>query len=104
MEDMPLSQLIISIATLCSTVVSYFGIRRQNNRSEAKNALFIMMNDDQMRWELYKEIPKNYADIQDEYERYHKAGGNGMMTKRVQAYNEWYNKVQEQILAKKKEK
>ena len=105
MEQFLTPELVISVMTLGSTVVSYCGIRRQNNRSEAKQSLLMMINDDQMRWELYKEIPKNWADIQDEYDRYHKAGGNGMMTKRVHDYNEWYNNVQEQILAnKKKEK
>ena len=104
MEHFFSPELAISIMTFGSTVVSYLGIRRQNNRSEAKQALLMMINDDQMRWELYRELPKNWADIQDEYEKYHKAGGNGMMTKRVNDYNKWYNDVQEQILAKKKEK
>ena len=94
-------ELVISVMTFGSTVFSYLNIKRQNNRSEAKQALLMMINDDQMRWELYKEIPKNWADIQDEYEKYHKAGGNGMMTKRVLDYNKWYNDVQELILSKK---
>lgn len=92
--------LVISIATLGSTVFSYLGIRRQNNRSEAKQAILMLANDDQMRWELYKEIPKNWKDIQDEYEKYHKAGGNGMITKRVQDYNAWYNEVQKELAKK----
>lgn len=94
-------ELVISVMTFGSTLFSYLNIKKQNNRSEAKQALLMMINDDQMRWELYKEIPKNWADIQDEYEKYHKADGNGMMTKRVNDYNKWYNEVQELILSKK---
>lgn len=97
MEQFISPELIISVMTFGSTVVSYFSIRKQNNRSEAKQALLMMINDDQMRWELYKELPKNWADIQDEYEKYHKAGGNGMITKRVVDYNRWYNEVQEEL-------
>lgn len=103
MESIITPELIISVMTFGSTVVSYLGIKRQNNRSEAKQAILMMVNDDQMRWELYKEIPKNWTDIQNEYEKYHKAGGNGMITKRVVDYNRWYNEVQEE-LAKGKEK
>ena len=94
-------ELVISVMTFGSTLFSYLNIKKQNNRSEAKQALLMMINDDQMRWELYKKIPKNWADIQDEYEKYHKADGNGMMTKRVNDYNKWYNEVQELILSKK---
>lgn len=93
------SELVISVLTFISTAVGFISNKRQSNRIDAKQSLMQLIFEDQIRWELYRKLPINYVNIHKEYEIYHKNDGNGMMTKKVEAYVEWYNAIQERVSA-----
>ena len=39
---------------------------------------------------LYGGIPSNYQNVLNEYDVYHKNGGNSYVTEKVEAYKLWY--------------
>lgn len=80
-----------SMATLLASLWS----NRLSRRHSAKQSILQMCMEDQLNWELFQKFPTNYGNIQDEYAEYHKCGGNGEVTKRVNEYNEWYRRVED---------
>lgn len=72
------------------TIVSAISQSRQARKHSAKQSILQMIMEDQLSWEIFRKIPTNYGDIQDEYATYHRNGGNGEVTKRVNDYNAWY--------------
>lgn len=72
------------------TIISTISQSRQAKKHSAKQSILQMIMEDQLNWELFKKFPTNWGDIQDEYATYHKNGGNGEVTKRVNEYNDWY--------------
>ena len=40
----------------------------------------------------------NYGNVANEYEVYHKNGGNGEVTKRVEEYDAWYKRNEEEMI------
>ena len=55
--------------------------------------------EDQFAWHADKKLPVNYENILNEYDIYHKAGGNGVITRKVQDYEVWKDDIEK--LAKK---
>ena len=96
---------IQSIVTIgipsCVTLVTYYKQSCQARKHAAKQSILQMIMEDQLNWELFHKFPTNWGDIQDEYETYHKNGGNGEVTKRVNDYNGWYLGVEKSLVESK---
>ncbi len=83
------------------TLITFFKQRSENRKHAAKQSILQMIMEDQLNWELFKKFPVNYGNIQDEYEVYHKNGGNGEVTKKVREYNAWYESNEAHMLEMK---
>ncbi len=84
-----------------ATLVASLWQNRMNRRNSAKQSILQMIMEDQLSWELFKKFPVNYGNIQNEYEVYHKNGGNGEVTKKVREYNAWYEANEAHMLEMK---
>lgn len=73
-----------------TTIVTYLYTKRASVRHSAKQSILQMVMEDQFNWELFRKFPVNYGNIINEYEVYHKNGGNGEVTKKVDDYKSWY--------------
>ena len=80
-----------------ATIITAISANRQNRRAAAKQTILQMCMEDEFNWELFRKLPMNYDNIQNEYKAYHKVGGNGEVTKRVNEYNKWYDSVEDAI-------
>ncbi|MDO4978754.1 MAG: hypothetical protein Q4E47_01190 [Candidatus Saccharibacteria bacterium] len=90
------------IPAIVTAICSYFQ-HRTAKRHAAKQSILQMVMEDQLSWELFKKFPVNYGNINDEYAIYHKNGGNGEVTKKVNEYNNWYISVEASVASKRKE-
>lgn len=80
------------------TLITFFKQRSENRRHAAKQSILQMIMEDQLNWELFRKFPVNYGNIQNEYETYHKNGGNGEVTKKVREYNKWYEENEDSMI------
>ena len=90
-------ELVKVAAPISATVVTYFHTQKTAKKHAAKQSILQMIMEDQFNWEFFKRFPVNYGNIQDEYEVYHKCGGNGEITKKVKEYNDWYDANEKQM-------
>ena len=72
-----------------ATIISAILQARTNNRHAAKQSIFQLIDEDKLAV-LYKEVPTNFQNVLDEYDQYHKNGGNSYVTEKVEAYKKWY--------------
>ena len=47
-------------------------------------------------------LPTNYQNVLDEYDIYHKTGGNSYITEKVDEYKHWFLEIQKQDIDSKK--
>ena len=90
-----------AIITIIPTLTTIFATINQNRLSKkhaAKQSILQMILEDQLSWELFRKFPVNYGNIQDEYAIYHKCGGNGEVTKKVEDYKVWYKANEDKML------
>lgn len=78
------------LAPIATTIVTYVHTKRTALKHAAKQSILQMIMEDQFNWELFRKFPVNYSNIMNEYEVYHKNGGNGEVTKKVNEYKDWY--------------
>lgn len=90
-----LSKVVLPVVT---TIITYIYTKRASIRHSAKQSILQMIMEDQFNWELFRKFPMNYGNILDEYVVYHKNGGNGEVTRRVDEYKGWYNKNESLML------
>lgn len=77
-----------------TTLVTAFMQYRLSTKHAAKQSILQMIMEDEFSWEVFKKFPVNYGNICDEYEVYHKNGGNGEITRKVIQYKDWYDGVE----------
>ena len=102
MSDAIVVALIAAIAgalPTVATIVTAIIQARSNKRNFAKQSIFNLINDDLTR-ALYGRIPENYQNILDEYDQYHKNGGNSYVSQKVEDYKAWYVDWQKQHVDK----
>ena len=80
------------------TIITFFQQSRLTRKHAAKQSILQMIMEDQFNWELFRKFPVNYGNIQNEYREYHKCGGNGEVTKKVDEYKEWYKANEDKML------
>lgn len=90
--------IIPTTATAISTV--YLNSARKKDKEEqirlaeknaSKAAIQQMITQDIIRVEILGKLPENKDNIEQEYDNYHKNGGNGTITRQVNEYSNWYN-------------
>lgn len=91
---------IAGLAPTVATIVTALIQARSNKRNFAKQSILSLINDDMTR-ALYGRIPENYQNVLDEYDQYHKNGGNSYITTKVEDYKKWYIEWQNNHIDKK---
>ena len=85
-----------TVATIATALIQ----ARSNKRNFAKQTILSLINDDMTR-AMYNKIPENYQNVLDEYDLYHKNGGNSYITTKVEDYKKWYIEWQNSHIDKK---
>ena len=96
-----LMELLKVVIPVLTTIVTYLYTKRASIRHSAKQSILQMIMEDQFNWELFRKFPVNYGNILDEYAVYHKNGGNGEVTRKVDEYKSWYDKNENSMLEMK---
>ncbi len=85
--------IIIALITagfpILATIISSKNTKKIINRNAAKQSIFSLINDDKTD-ALYGKMPSNYQNVLNEYDIYHKNGGNSYVTEKVEDYKKWY--------------
>ena len=92
-----IQQILTVVIPTTATVIASLRQAKTAKKHAAKQSILQMIMEDQLNWELFKKFPVNYGNIEDEYEIYHKSGGNGEVTKKVNEYKQWYCKNEDQM-------
>lgn len=82
-----------------ATIVSAILQSRENKKNFAKQSILNLINEDKTE-ALYGNMPDNYQNVLNEYDIYHKNGGNSYVTEKVESYKKWYLVWQAQHLDK----
>lgn len=90
MSDPVLISLISSCVPAIVTVITAMSQNRERRKDAAKQSILQMIIEDKVSYVIDGEFPTNYGRICDEYVIYHKNGGNGEVTKKVEEYKAWY--------------
>ena len=104
MEIDKIIQLLKVLVPVATTIITFIYTRRTSIRHAAKQSILQMIMEDQFNWELFRKFPVNYGNILDEYVVYHKNGGNGEVTKKVDEYKAWYVVNEDKMMEMKKYK
>lgn len=83
-----------------ATIITAILQDRASRRNFAKQSILNLINEDKTE-ALYGNMPDNYQHVLDEYDQYHKNGGNSYVTEKVEAYKKWYAKWQAEHIDKK---
>lgn len=99
--------VILAIITLCSgivtaatTIITTIIRGRASTRHSAKQSILQMIMEDHDA-DREGHIPTNYQNILNEYDLYHKNGGNSYITEKVNEYKAWFAHVQVEHIDKK---
>ncbi len=76
---------------------------RNTRRNEAKRSILQLILEDHVAVQE-KHLPTNYQNILDEYDIYHKNGGNSYVTEKVEAYKKWFTAIQVKALGQQRRK
>lgn len=104
MEIDKIIELLKVLVPVATTIITFIYTRRTSIRHAAKQSILQMIMEDQFNWELFRKFPVNYGNIIDEYVVYHKNGGNGEVTKKVDEYKAWYVVNEDKMTEMKKYK
>lgn len=72
-----------------ATIITALIQNRASSRHNAKQSIFQMILEDKVAV-LFNGVPSNYQNILNEYDVYHKNGGNSYVTEKVESYKKWY--------------
>ena len=97
--------LIAIVPTLTTAISTFFlnskrkkdkeETRRNVERNFAKQSIINLVTQDIIRVDSLGQLPENRQRIEEEYETYHKNGGNGPITRFVNDYELWLKSVEE---------
>ena len=85
-----------------ATIITAFLQDRSSKRNFAKQSILNLINEDKTE-ALYSNMPDNYQNVLNEYDIYHKNGGNSYVTEKVEAYKKWHTEWQKLHVDKKPE-
>lgn len=81
-----------AVPTITTAICSYLQ-NRITKRHAAKQSILQLMMEDQMSYWHNGTLPVNFIAIHDEYDEYHKNGGNHYVTSKVQEYDDWIKSI-----------
>ena len=79
------SCVVTAITTIITTIIR----GRASARHSAKESILQMIMEDHMAVSE-GHLPTNYQNVLDEYDIYHKTGGNSYVTAKVEEYKQWF--------------
>lgn len=83
------SGIVTAITTIVTTIIR----GRASARHSAKQSILQMIMEDHQAV-IEGHLPTNYQNILDEYDEYHRTGGNSYCKKKVDEYIDWYAKIE----------
>lgn len=87
--------VVSTLASMTTIIVSHQKTMKAQRRDFARHRLLHMIMEDQLNYEMFKQLPRNYSAILKDYDIYHKSGGNGEITLRVEAYKRWHDDIEQ---------
>lgn len=103
--------ILIAIIGVVESVLIWYLNKKSNQKADANHQESMqsisrgnidnMIMWDQFNYKTNGKLPTNYEEIHDTYDIYHANHGNGTCTKRVQAYDEWYESVEKELNKKR---
>lgn len=91
--------IVASIAALApiTTVIVGAVQNRSSKRASSRQSIELWIMHDQLNWLLKKQLPRHFERVFEEYELYHKKGGNGVVESEVNEYKRWVNNLAKEI-------
>lgn len=103
--------VLIALIGVAESVLIWYLNKKTNEKADAnhkesmqnisRGTIDNMIMWDEFNYKVNGKLPTNYEEINDTYDIYHANHGNGVVTKRVNAYNEWYESVEEDLKKKR---
>lgn len=81
-----------AVPTITTAICSYLQ-KRITKRHAAKQSILQLIMEDQINYWHNGILPVNFVAIHDEYDEYHKNGGNHYVTSKVQQYDKWLETI-----------
>ena len=94
--------LVDLVKVLVPALVTIYTYRLQakaNRRHQAKQSILQEITEDKVGWYCDHKFPENQQRIQEEYDEYHKNGGNGTVTRKVTEYFAWVAEINKEALS-----
>lgn len=88
-EGVIIALISAGLPTITTAITAVFQ-SRQNKKHAAKQSIFQMILEDHIAVGE-GHLPSNYQNILNEYDNYHKNGGNSYVTEKVEDYKEWFD-------------
>lgn len=83
--------VVSAITTVITTIIR----GRASARHSAKESILQMIMEDHIA--VHEgHIPANFQNVLDEYDIYHKNGGNSYITAKVEEYKKWYVAIEKE--------
>ena len=99
-ESIIIALISAGIPTVTTTITAILQAR-SNNKHAAKQSILQMILEDYVA-DSHKKAPTNYQNILNEYDNYHKNGGNSYVTEKVDDYKRWFIEWQRRDKAHKR--
>lgn len=90
------SGIVTAITTIVTTIIR----GRASARHSAKQSILQMIMEDHQAV-IEGHLPTNYQNILDEYDEYHRTGGNSYITEKVNDYKKWFLEIEKENVEKK---
>lgn len=90
------SGIVTAITTIVTTIIR----GRASARHSAKQSILQMILEDHLA-HAEGHLPTNYQNILDEYDEYHRTGGNSYITEKVDDYKKWFLSIEKENCEKK---
>lgn len=84
-----------AVVSAITTVVTTIIRGRASARHSAKESILQMIMEDHIA-DHEGHIPVNFQNVLDEYDTYHKNGGNSYITAKVEEYKKWYVAIEKE--------
>lgn len=99
-ESIIIALISAGIPTITTAITAILQAR-SNNKHAAKQSILQMILEDYVA-DGRKKAPTNYQNILNEYDNYHKNGGNSYVTEKVDDYKRWFIEWQQRDNARKR--
>lgn len=91
MENVIIATITVLIPSL-TTIYTNRATKIENRKHNAKQSIFQLILEDHVRVSEGR-LPENYQEVCKEFDTYIKNKGNSYVKKKVEEYNNWYDKI-----------